>query len=50
MLYFNLACYECQLGNLAGAKAKLEQAFALNGDLRTMALEDPDLEPLWGGL
>jgi tetratricopeptide (TPR) repeat protein len=46
---YNLACYECQLGNLERAKQWLEKAFAI-GDARKMklaALEDPDLEPLW---
>jgi len=46
---YNLACYECQLGNLEGAKLFLEKAFE-SGDARQiklMALHDPDLEPLW---
>ena len=46
---YNLACYECQLGNLERAKQWLEKAFAI-GDARKMklaALDDPDLEPLW---
>ena len=44
---YNLACYECQLGNLDRAKRWLEKAFEL-GDARNMklaALDDPDLEP-----
>ena len=46
---YNLACYECQLGNLDRAKQWLEKAFAL-GDAKGMklaALDDPDLQPLW---
>ncbi len=46
---YNLACYECQLGRLEHAKKWLEEAFRL-GDpkkLKLMALDDPDLEPLW---
>jgi predicted Zn-dependent protease len=46
---YNLACYECQLGNLERAKDWLEKAFAL-GDAKKMklaALDDPDLQPLW---
>ena len=46
---YNLACYECQLGNLDRAKRWLEKAFEL-GDARNMklaALDDPDSEPLW---
>ena len=48
ILRYNLACYVCQLGNLAEAKSWLKKAFAV-GDpkrLQQMASEDPDLEPL----
>ncbi len=46
---YNLACYECQLGNLPKAKKWLAQAFALAKceALQRYALKDPDLEPLW---
>ena len=46
---YNLACYECQLGNLNQAREHLKQAFALKGgsDLRADSISDPDLEPLW---
>jgi tetratricopeptide (TPR) repeat protein len=46
---YNLACYECQLGNLAQAKHWLGKAFALGDpkELKLAALNDPDLEPLW---
>jgi len=49
VLRYNLACYECQLGNLPKAQEWLDQAFALGGgaELRKSALEDPDLSPLW---
>jgi hypothetical protein len=50
LISFNLACYECQLGNLAAAKERLKEAIELAGDkkdIRLQALEDPDLEPLW---
>jgi tetratricopeptide (TPR) repeat protein len=46
---YNLACYECQLGRLEQSKNWLEKAFEV-GDatqIKLMALEDPDLEPLW---
>jgi len=49
IMRYNLACYECQLGRLEQAKDWLEKAFAI-GDpkqIKLMALEDPDLEPLW---
>ncbi len=46
---YNLACYECQLGNLSEARTWLEKAFRLgNRDQMTVAaLADPDLKPLW---
>ena len=46
---YNLACYECQLGNLEEARQWLERAFRL-GDRKRMkpaALQDLDLKPLW---
>jgi predicted Zn-dependent protease len=46
---YNLACYACQLGNLKDGMKWLEKAVDLAGkkDIRMMALDDPDLEPLW---
>lgn len=46
---FNLACYACQLGNLAEARDWLCKAIALGDakEIKTRALDDPDLEPLW---
>jgi len=48
LIAYNLACYECQLGNLPQARTWLREAFKL-GDARQfkqMSLQDPDLEPL----
>lgn len=50
MLHYNLACYECQLGDLEVAKARLAHAFKLQPQCRLMALDDEDLEPLWAAL
>jgi predicted Zn-dependent protease len=49
MIAYNLACYECQLGDRKRALLHLEEAIDLAGkkDIRLMALDDPDLEPLW---
>lgn len=49
IIRYNLACYSCQLGNLKESRQWLEKAIELCGkkDIRTMALNDPDLEPLW---
>jgi predicted Zn-dependent protease len=49
IMRYNLTCYECQLGRLEQAKNWLEKAFKLGDpkEMKLMALEDPDLEPLW---
>jgi len=46
---YNLACYECQLGNLPQAKKWLKAAFRIGNkkQMKRAALEDPDLKPLW---
>jgi predicted Zn-dependent protease len=49
IMRYNLACYECQLGRMEQAKSWLEKACQL-GDaqqIKAMAVEDPDLQPLW---
>jgi tetratricopeptide (TPR) repeat protein len=45
-IQYNLACYECKLGDLERAKFYLKQAFDLDKDLRSFVLEDEDLKPL----
>jgi hypothetical protein len=50
ILHYNLACYECQLGLLEVAKARLAYAFRLEPKCRLMALDDDDLKPLWDSL
>ncbi len=47
---YNLACYECQLGNLESAKKYLKQAFTIDSSWRIAALDDSDLQPLWNDL
>lgn len=49
LIPYNLACYECQLGNLKEAWQWLEKAFAADDtrQMKKMALDDPDLRPLW---
>lgn len=48
LIAYNLACYECQLGNLPQARDLLREAFKLGdaAQLKRMSLRDPDLEPL----
>jgi predicted Zn-dependent protease len=53
---FNLACYECVLGNISQAKLRLAEAFnlAINqhciDEWKSHILNDPDLAPLRGML
>jgi predicted Zn-dependent protease len=46
---YNLACYACQLGDLVGARDWLAQAFRLGNakEIKSQAISDPDLAPLW---
>lgn len=44
---YNLACYACVLGQMAETLELLKRAVAMDPALRTMAMNDPDLEPLW---
>ena len=46
---YNLACYECQLGDLDAARDWFHRALKLHdrAELKARALEDPDLKPLW---
>jgi hypothetical protein len=48
--WFKLACYACQVGNLEEAKRRVAAAISLDQQYRLMALDDPDLEPLWEDL
>ena len=49
-LQYHLAQYECLLGDLVEARARLATAFRLNGKLRLQALDEPNLKPLWDAL
>lgn len=46
---YNLACYRARSGQLSQAFSWLERASDLAGpeDIREMALDDPDLKPIW---
>lgn len=44
--HYNMACYECTLGNLTAARAYLDASFSMDGKLRDHARADPDLKPL----
>jgi hypothetical protein len=46
---YNMACYGAQLGRVWEAEQWLKLAFTVGdeAELRAMALQDPDLQPLW---
>jgi tetratricopeptide (TPR) repeat protein len=52
-LHYNLACYECVLGNLEKAKQRLFETFRIAAaenclkEYQSIASEDSDLKPLW---
>jgi predicted Zn-dependent protease len=48
IIRYNLACYACQLGDGEGAWRWLEKSVALTDpeEVKQMAMNDPDLEPL----
>jgi Flp pilus assembly protein TadD len=47
LIAFNLACYASVTARIEEAKARLRQAIDLDGRLRTLAIADEDLRPLW---
>jgi len=49
IMRYNLACYYCRLGRLDQARTWLQKAFVVadKAKIKEMALNDPDLEPLW---
>ena len=48
MVYFQLACCECQMGNLSSAKEHLSESKRLCVACRVLALTDEgDLNPFW---
>ena len=44
--YYNLACYECVLGNVEVARVHLEKSVQLDKKFRDYARTDPDLKAL----
>src|SRR5436305_1383609 len=47
ILHYDLACHECQLGDVEVAKARLQHAIKLDPRYREKALDDEDLEAVW---
>lgn len=48
-VHFNLGCYACQRGDLVQAQRRVVKAIAIDGQFRSLAESDPDLEPLRSG-
>jgi Flp pilus assembly protein TadD len=48
LIPYNLACYSCVEGDLIGTKGFLTLAFSMRKDLRETALDDPDLDAIFG--
>jgi tetratricopeptide (TPR) repeat protein len=48
LIPYNLACYQCQLGDLEESRKYLRLAFKIGGrrQLLALALDDPDLKPI----
>lgn len=46
--HYNLACYECALGNVETARAYLLTSVSMDEKLAEIAQADPDLKPLHG--
>jgi tetratricopeptide (TPR) repeat protein len=49
VIFYNISCYTCQMGQLAEATTWLNRAIAVAGlpKIKEMALADHDLQPLW---
>ena len=48
LVWDNMACYACVLGNKEEARGLLSKAIELGGDaVKTQALNDPDLQGVW---
>ena len=49
VISYNLSCYACQMADLEVARQWLQRAFKVGKkkEIKSMALADPDLEPLW---
>lgn len=49
-IQFNMGCYACQTGNLAEASERVKKAIQIDASFRDIAMNDPDLEPIWDKL
>ncbi len=47
ILHYNLGCYECLLGDIDQARARIALASRMDLKLKAEALDDPDLDAMW---
>jgi tetratricopeptide (TPR) repeat protein len=47
VLHYNMACYECLLGDVPEARRRLSVACKMGKEWKTAALTDPDLKAMW---
>lgn len=50
LLHYRLACYHSLLGTQEMAKERLSRACRMDKSLKQIALDDPDLTPLWNSI
>ena len=48
LIPYNLACYACVLGQVGAAGKLLQVALSMDVMLKRLALDDPDLDPIFG--
>ncbi len=48
LIPYNLACYSCVEGDILGARGLLAFAFSMDEGLRLTALDDQDLDAIFG--
>jgi len=48
LITYNLGCYACVIGEIEEAKGLLMRAFEADPELKKVALDDPDLEAIFG--
>lgn len=49
-MHFDLARYTCAAGRIREAKRYLQAAIVLNRGVRDLALDGPDLKPIWDSI
>jgi tetratricopeptide (TPR) repeat protein len=47
VLHYNMACYDCLLGDISEARQRLSVACKMGNEWKAAALTDPDLKAMW---